>query len=97
MPNEVILTRGRSVAEEIEGLLRAARVSVDAALYRLNNPRLAHALAEAAGLGVRVRLVLDRGKYEESAPTREILADAHLPVRLSCGRQGRGERGNEAR
>ncbi len=89
MPDEVMLTRARSVAEEIERLVGAAQTSVDAALYRLNNPFLARVLAEAAQRGVRVRLVLDRGKYEETTATRETLTESHLPFRLSYGRLGR--------
>lgn len=92
MAADVILTRGRSVAEEIERLVRAATASVDAALYRLNNPRLARVLAEAFERGARVRLVLDRGKYEETDSTREILAGTRLPFRLSYGRLGRGSK-----
>jgi cardiolipin hydrolase len=89
MPDEVMLTRGRSVAEEIERLVGAAQTSVDAALYRLNNPLLARVLAGTAERGVRVRLVLDRGKYEETTATREILTESRLTFRLSYGRLGR--------
>ena len=92
MSTEVIFTRGRSVAEEIERLIRATETSVDAALYRLNNPRLARLLAEAAGRGIRVRIVLDRGKYEETAATRELVAETRLPFRLLPGRLGRGSK-----
>jgi mitochondrial cardiolipin hydrolase len=92
MANAVILTRGHSIAEEIERLVRAAQASVDAALYRLNNPYLARVLAEAAGRGVRLRVVLDRGKYEETTATREILSEARLSFRLSYGRLGRGSK-----
>jgi cardiolipin hydrolase len=92
MSDEVMLTRGRSVAEEIGWLIAAAQVSVDAALYRLNNPFLARVLAEAAERGLRLRLVLDRGKYEETTATREILTEAHLAYRLSYGRLGRGSK-----
>lgn len=92
MPTEVIFTRSRSVSAEIERLIQAAQTSVDAALYRLNNPRLARLLAEAVGRGVRLRLVLDRGKYEETASTRQMLAEIPLPFRLSYGRLGRGSK-----
>jgi cardiolipin hydrolase len=92
VPDDVMLTRGRSIAEEIERLVGAARTSVDAALYRLNNPSLARALAGAAERGVRVRLVLDRGKYEETSATREILTESHLTFRLSYGRLGHGSK-----
>ncbi len=89
---EVIFTRGHSVAEEIKRLVRVTVTSVDAALYRLNNPLLARVLAEAVERGVRLRLVLDRGRYEEADSTREILEGARLPFRLSYGRLGRGSK-----
>lgn len=90
MNTEVILTRGSSVAEAIERLIRQATTSVDAALYRFNNPRLTRAIQEAVGRGVRVRLVLDRNKYEESRTTQELFADGRIPFRLLYGRQGPG-------
>ena len=90
MDTEVILTRGSSVAEAIERLIRQATTSVDAALYRFNNPRLTRALHEAIGRGVPVRLVLDRNKYEESRTTQELFADRRIPFRLLYGRQGPG-------
>jgi len=90
MNTEVILTRGSSVAESIERLIRQATTSVDAALYRFNNPRLTRALHEAIGRGVPVRLVLDRNKYEESRTTQELFADRRIPFRLLYGRQGPG-------
>ncbi|MGD0921127.1 MAG: phospholipase D-like domain-containing protein [Terriglobia bacterium] len=90
MDTEVILTRGSSVAEAIERLIRQATTSVDAALYRFNNPRLTRAIQEAIGRGVRVRLVLDRNKYEESRTTQELFADRRIPFRLLYGRQGPG-------
>lgn len=92
MSIEVIFTRDRSVAEEIERLIQAAETSVEAALYRLNNPRLARLLAEASARGVRVRLVLDGGKYEETPATRELLAGTGLALRLVPGRLGRGSK-----
>jgi phosphatidylserine/phosphatidylglycerophosphate/cardiolipin synthase-like enzyme len=90
MPANVLLTRTSSVAEAIERLVAAASQSVDAALYRLNHPRLAGALEQAAERGVRVRLVLDRGKYEETRATRELLAASRIPFRLASGRGGPG-------
>lgn len=92
MTSDVVLTRAGSVADTIERLIQAAAVSVDAALYRFNNPRLARALEDAARRGIRVRLVLDRNKYEENRATQELLSDARLPFRLLYGRQGRGSK-----
>jgi cardiolipin hydrolase len=88
MTLEVKFARGESIAEAIESLVGAARTSIDAALYRLNNPRLAGALKAAERRGVAVRLVLDRGKFETTPETREILAANRLRFRLLRGRQG---------
>jgi phosphatidylserine/phosphatidylglycerophosphate/cardiolipin synthase-like enzyme len=88
MSVQVFLTRSTPVAEVLERLLAEAERSVDAALYRLNHPRLARALAMALGRNVRVRLVLDRGKYEETPVTRELLQTYRIPFRLLRGRQG---------
>ncbi|MGH9651229.1 MAG: phospholipase D-like domain-containing protein, partial [Terriglobales bacterium] len=60
MDAELLLTRSSSVVEAIERLIEASKTSIDAALYRLNHPRLAGALQAAAARGVRVRLILDR-------------------------------------
>jgi mitochondrial cardiolipin hydrolase len=92
MSIEAIFTRRRSVAEEIEQLIQAAGTSVDAALYRLNNPRLARILVEAAARGLRVRLVLDHGKYDETEITRELMSKADVTFRLLPGRLGRGSK-----
>lgn len=92
MSGELILTRAGSVAEEIERLIRVTEYSVDAALYRLNHPRLARALESAQERGLRVRVVLDRNKYEESRPTRELLSNGRIPFRVSYGRLGPGSK-----
>ena len=92
MNAELLLTRSGSVAEAIERLIAEATASIDAALYRLNHPRLARALDDAAGRGVRVRLVLDRNKYEETRSTRELLTRSPIPFRLRYGREGPGSK-----
>ncbi len=92
MTSEVLFTRVRSVAGVIDGLLEAAGTSVDAALYRLNLPRLARELEAAAARGVRVRLVLDRGKFEETRATQELLGAANFSFRLLRGRHGVGSK-----
>ena len=92
MDVELLLTRSGSVAEAIERLIGASKLSIDAALYRLNLPRLARALEVAVGRGVRVRLVLDRNKYEVTPATRELLANGAVPFRLRNGRVGPGSK-----
>lgn len=89
MPGRAFFTRSASIASEIERCLRGATVSVDAALYRMNHPALAKALAGAMKRGVHVRIVLDRGKFQESDATRKLLLETGLPYRLSCGRKKR--------
>lgn len=90
MNTGVILTRGSAVAEAVERFIGQATASVDAALYRFNNPRLTRALEDAIRRRVRVRLVLDRNKYEESRATQELFASGRIPFRLLYGRQGPG-------
>lgn len=86
---QAFFTRSTSVAKVIERLIKATKVSVDAALYRLSHPRLARALHDASQRGVRVRLILDSGKYEMTPATRELLAELNIPYRLMSGRNGR--------
>ncbi len=92
MPVEIFLTRADSVAEVIERLIEVAAKSLDAALYRFTSPRLARALEDAGRRGVRIRVVLDRNKYEESSSTRELLSGGRIPFRLLFGRRGAGSK-----
>jgi phosphatidylserine/phosphatidylglycerophosphate/cardiolipin synthase-like enzyme len=89
---EAMLSRGESVAAGIERHIRSSAESIDAAIYRFNSPRLAAALGEAARRGVKVRVVLDRNKYEESASTRELFSRRAFPFRLLYGREGPGSK-----
>ena len=86
---EALFTRSDSVAKVIERSIRAAKLSVDAALYRLSHRRLARALLDAARRGVKVRIILDRRKYEVTPATKKLLAKSQLPFRLTSGRRGR--------
>lgn len=90
--NQTIFTSQGSVAHAIERLLLEARVSVDAALYRITNPRLTRALGEARGRGLRVRLLVDRNKYQETAATRELLTENALPFQAIYGRKEKGSK-----
>lgn len=90
--NQTIFTSQASVARTIERLLMEARVSVDAALYRITNPRLARALGDARNRGLRVRLLVDRNKYQETAATQEILAENALPFQAIYGRKEKGSK-----
>lgn len=90
--NQPSFTSQESVARAIERLLQEARVSVDAALYRITNPRLVHALGEALDSGLHVRLLVDRNKYQEASATRELLAESALPFQSIFGRKEKGSK-----
>jgi phosphatidylserine/phosphatidylglycerophosphate/cardiolipin synthase-like enzyme len=88
MDTRVVFTRTESVAERIESLLAGASGHVDAALYRLESPRLIRSLVACAARGVAVRLVLDRGKVRDTPATRDQLRGAPIDLRLLAGRRG---------
>lgn len=90
MSSELVLTRTGSAAARIEDLIRTSAMSIDAALYRVNNPRLVAALEETVRRGVKVRLVTDRNKYEDSGKTQNLFRASSIPLRLVFGRRGRG-------
>jgi len=92
MPDEILFSRTSSVAATIEGFIRKNKSLFDAALYRFNNQRLARVLGEAGKRGTRIRLVLDRTRYEESEATQELMEVMGIPFRLVRGRQGPGSK-----
>ena len=92
MKTQLLFTRFGSIAEAVCELLCGAHETVDAALYRFNHPRLAEALSDASQRGVRVRLVLDYGKFAESTTTKHLLVPAPLAMRLLHGRRGQGSK-----
>jgi len=92
MSDDVIFSRAASVAERIVGLMESCSESVDAALYRLNNPRLTEALVESRQRGVPIRLLVDGGKYEEDSATRRLLAEGRVPFKLTHGRSGQSSK-----
>jgi phosphohistidine phosphatase SixA len=89
---EVFFSRETPVAEFIEMLLRETRTSIEAALHQLDNPRLIRALEESSERGVRVRLLLDRTKFEEIVSTFPGRSNGRLSVRLLNGRLGPASR-----
>jgi phosphatidylserine/phosphatidylglycerophosphate/cardiolipin synthase-like enzyme len=92
MSDNVIFSRTASVAEFIAQAIRESAESLDAAVYRMNNLTLAGLLAERANQGVRIRLILDRGRYENDTATRAGLARHRLPFRVLHGRKGPGSK-----
>ena len=86
MSSEAVFSRVTNIAERIRELIGETAHSLDAALYRLNNPQLAEALRQSAARGTRVRLILDRGKYDSDAATRALVAESGLRCRLLRGR-----------
>lgn len=90
--NQTLFTSQGPVVDTIERLLLEARYSVDAALYRITNPRLARALGRAQDRGIRVRMLVDRNKYQATAVTREILAENSLSFQAIYGRKKKGSK-----
>lgn len=90
--NQTLFTSEGSVARAIEQLLQEAHTSVDAAVYRITNPRLARALKQAQNRGLRVRLLVDRNKYEKTATTRKLLAENRVPFYAIYGRKEKGSK-----
>jgi mitochondrial cardiolipin hydrolase len=88
----VVFSRKKPIAEFLESHLRETRNSIAAALHQFNNPRLIRALEEVSRGGIRVRLLLDRTKYEESVETLPIIPNGRLAVRLLNGRLGPASR-----
>ncbi len=89
---EVKFARNESVAEAIMDLFNGASGSIEAALYRVNHPRLVQVLEQAVGRGLRVRLLVDGNKYNESRATQALLSKAIIPFRLGYGRRGLGSK-----
>src|SRR5438309_9724656 len=92
MAIEVLLSRSGSVADAIERLIRKNKTTFDAALYRLNNQRLARAVLDARKRDIRIRLILDQNRFQESKATQELLESANLGFRLVHGTQGPGSK-----
>lgn len=90
--NQTVFTSQSTVAGAIEHYLLEAQTSVDAAMYRITNPRLARALGDALTRGLRIRLLVDRNKYNQTAATRDLLAENSLPVHTLYGRKGKGSK-----
>lgn len=65
---------------------------LDAALYRISNPVLAVALADAVRRGVSVRVLVDKGKYADDCETRRLLHENAIPFRVSGGRDPSGSK-----
>ena len=78
----------QSIAEVLENIISATKVSIDAALHRFNSQRLGKTLLDAHRRGIRIRLLTDRSKYEKSQATRELLAACEFSFRTTRGREG---------
>ncbi len=89
---EAVFSREASVGQLIEDSIRSASRSIHAALYRFNSRRLARALSDAYMRGTDVRLVVDKGRFESSRATRELLGKLPFPGRLAQGKAGQGSK-----
>lgn len=89
---ETIFSGASSVEGWIEKRVRELDSSLELAIYRFNSRRLYRVLNEAAMRGIKVRLVIDRNKYEESGSIRELMVRPSFAVRLAYGRLGPGSK-----
>jgi mitochondrial cardiolipin hydrolase len=83
---ETVFSREASIAETIQRLIQETRLSIDAAVHRLNSGELFECLLEAEYRGIEVRLLTDWSKYQQSEFTRKLLGHASFPWKLSRGR-----------
>lgn len=89
---KAVFARTQSIAEAIEVSIGETQASLNAALYSFSSQRLSKALHDAQERGVHVRLLVDRGKYEDNQATRELLLKAPLHFRVARGRDGAGSK-----
>jgi mitochondrial cardiolipin hydrolase len=92
LPPQVFFSSSGSIAETVRALIEASELSVHAALYRFNNPDLVKALSDCARRGVSVRVVLDRGKYDDDKSTQRLMTTAAVPFRTMAGKHGPGSK-----
>ncbi len=92
MNSDVIFTRSIAAASFIGQRIGNCTVSLDAALYRFNNPTLALAVSDAARRGVSIRLLVDQKKHDEDSKTQQLLRSGGFRFRLLNGRQGKGSK-----
>jgi phosphatidylserine/phosphatidylglycerophosphate/cardiolipin synthase-like enzyme len=89
---DAVFSRASSLAEWIEKRLGGLEQSLDLAVYRFNSRELYHVLNKTANRGVKVRLLIDRNKFEESSASRELMVRPPFAVRLAYGRIGPGSK-----
>ena len=93
MAISVHFTRSGSIENLIEARVRAARRSLDAALYRFSNQKLVAALNAAGGRGVAIRIVINsNGHEEEYQVIGQTLLRLGIPLRTSGGRAAPGSK-----
>ncbi len=86
-PAQVFFSPHGGARQRLLQAIRGARTSLDVAVYNFTSAELAEALFHARDRGVRVRLVLDRERYEEGGVTILALRKSSLAVR-AWGRRG---------
>jgi phosphatidylserine/phosphatidylglycerophosphate/cardiolipin synthase-like enzyme len=76
-------TPGNAEALVVDAIRHAHR-SVDVAAYSFTNPAIVDALIAAAQRGVQVRVVMDRGQYQESSSAANYIRRAGVPVKIDA-------------
>ena len=94
MPDSIqpLFTSLCTIADTLERILLNACTRVDAAMYRITNPRLIRALGQVQNRGHQVRLLVDQKKYHQTAITREPLAEIGLAFHAISGRAEEGSK-----
>jgi phosphatidylserine/phosphatidylglycerophosphate/cardiolipin synthase-like enzyme len=81
LPAEVFFSPKGAARQRLIQAIQDSRSTVDVAVYNFTSAELAEALFKARGRGVRVRVVLDRERYEEGGATIQALKKSDMPVR----------------
>lgn len=81
LPAEVFFSPNGGARERLLRAIRDSKTGIDVAVYNFTAAELAEALFKARARGVRVRIILDRERYETGGATIQALRKSDLPVR----------------
>jgi len=81
---EAHFSPGDRCRRRIVSLIGLARRTAEICVFTITDNRIAHALLEAHGRGVRLRVVTDNEKVVDRGSDIEDLARAGIPVRTDC-------------
>lgn len=88
--SQILLISEGPVTGLIEQFLQEAHLTADAAMNRITNLRLTRAPGEALKRGLGLCLLVHRNKCEETAGTRDFLAEDNIPFHAIYVQIGKG-------